>query len=217
MSSLITRSAHATVGLLMLVTLGCSDADRKIDRQAESGNKVVLLGDNYGAVKVEELGEVIVSGEVEKSADITRVLPRENAPPDRTFDVPPGKYRAYRLKVGEKLLGKVFTTRNLADGAMIKDLRSVGWIRLDGKRNGGIGEMTGMPVLVMEGCWRRRERGAPVIHHLRVLAPVATFGVTAWSSEGLAIYLVEGGVVDSQRRVNLWTICPQVVEGDDRR
>lgn len=151
MGPLMTRSAFMVAGLLMLVPLGCSDSGRKLDRQPESGNKVVLLGDNYGGVKLEDLGEVIVTGEVEKPAEVARVRPRENAPPDRTFGVPLGKYRAYRLKAGEKLLGKVFTTRDLAAGVRIKDLRSAGWVRLDGKTNGGVGEMTGMPVLVMEG------------------------------------------------------------------
>src|SRR5687768_5529801 len=113
MRSLMTRSALATDGLLMLVALGCTGAGRNPD----SGNKVVLLGDNYGGMKVEELSEVIVTGEVEKPADVTRVRPREEGPGGKTFDVPTGKYHVYRLKAGEKLLGKVFTTRELTDGA----------------------------------------------------------------------------------------------------
>jgi hypothetical protein len=147
----MTRSAFAMAGLLVLLPLGCGEGDRKSDRPSQAGDKVVLLGHNYGGVKVEELGEVTVTGNVEQPADITGIRPREDATPDRTFGVPPGRYRAHRLKAGEKLLGKVFTTRDLAEGSRIKGLRSLGWVRLDGKTNGGVGEMTGMPALVMEG------------------------------------------------------------------
>jgi len=147
------RSVAATAGLLLIGLLGCSSntGSTPTDSKPSVGNKVVLLGDNYGGVKVEELGELIVTAEVEKPAEIMRVQAREDSPTDKTFGVQPGKYRAYRLKTGEKLLGKVYSTTDLAEGAKIKDLHSVGWIRLHGKTNGGVGEMTGMPVLVIEG------------------------------------------------------------------
>jgi hypothetical protein len=147
----MNRFVFATVGLLLVVLLGCQGADRTSDRQPRTEDKVVLLGDNYGGVKVDELGEVVVTGEVENPADVTRVRSREDDSTKRIFDVRPGKFRVYRLKAGDKQLGKVFTTRDLADAARIKDLRAVGWVRLDGRTNGGVGEMTGMPVLVMEG------------------------------------------------------------------
>ncbi|MBI3822957.1 MAG: hypothetical protein HY289_09815 [Planctomycetes bacterium] len=138
------------LSVLIFASFSCKPAEQPA--APKDDKKIILLGDGYGMVRVEDLKEITVIGEAEKPADVARVQAKENAPPDRLFDVPAGRYQTYLVKTTEKKLnGKVLTTRELSAGTKIKDLRSVGWIRLDGKTNDGVGAMTGYPVLVMEG------------------------------------------------------------------